>query len=138
MSLLLLLAETIIKRCLTFTTKDRPISEEALVTFLTEVEAALNSRPLTKLSNKINDFNVLTLNRFILEKRPLYFSPEMIKDNHVTNKVGWKSCSSIYKNVSATLCTRIPSTVADKKKMELSSTLYEEKRSCYCSRRKYP
>ena len=76
----------ITRRCLTFT-KDRPISEEVLVTFLTEVEASLKSRPLIQLSDAINDFNVLTPNNF---KIPLYFNTEMIKDNHVTSKVRWK------------------------------------------------
>ena len=37
------------KRCLTFIIKDKPISEQALVTFLTEVEATWNIRQLTQL-----------------------------------------------------------------------------------------
>ena len=36
------------KKSLTFITKDRPASEETLVKFLTEVDATLNSRPLTQ------------------------------------------------------------------------------------------
>ena len=57
------------------------------MTFSTGVEAPLNSRLLTQLSDDINDFNVLTPNHFILGKKHLYFNPEMIKDNYVTSKV---------------------------------------------------
>lgn len=86
----------ITRRCLTFT-KGRSISEEVLVTFSTGVEAPLNSRLLTQLSDDINDFNVLTPNHFILGKKPLYFNPEMIKDNYVTSKVPWKVVQALTK-----------------------------------------
>ena len=56
------------KSCLTNITKDRPMTCEALATFLTEIEATLNSRLLTQISHDINDFNILTLNHFILGK----------------------------------------------------------------------
>ena len=62
-----------------------------MVTFLTKIETILNSRPLTQLSDDINDFNALTTNHFILRNQPLYFSPVMIKGNHVTNTVSWKA-----------------------------------------------
>lgn len=62
-----------------------------MVTFLTKVETILNSRPLTQLSDDINDFNALTTNHFILRNQPLCFSPVMIKGNHVTNTVCWKA-----------------------------------------------
>ena len=75
------------KRCLTFITKDRPISEEALVTFLTEVDATLNSRPLTQILMDISYFNIFTLVNFIFAKQPLFFflsgfSFKNIHDSH--------------------------------------------------------
>ena len=54
---------------------------ETLTTFLTEIEATLNSRPLTQISDEINDSNVLTPNHLALKKKSLYFSPDTIKDN---------------------------------------------------------
>lgn len=71
------------KRCLTFIIKDSPISEEALATFLTKVEATQNIRPLKQLSDDKNYFNVFTPNHFVLRKKLLHFNPEMTKDNHV-------------------------------------------------------
>ena len=56
----------ITKRCLTNIAKDRPMDYEALVMFSTEIEAILNSHPLTQISVDINDFNALTPKNFIL------------------------------------------------------------------------
>ena len=64
----------ITKRCLTNITKDGLTTYEALVTLLTVIEAILISRPLTQISDDINDFNALTRNHYILGKQPLYFS----------------------------------------------------------------
>ena len=71
----------ITKNCLENITKDRPMTYETLATFLTEIEATLNSRPLTQISDEINDSNVLTPNHLALKKKSLYFSPDTIKDN---------------------------------------------------------
>ena len=87
----------ITKRCLTNVSKDRPMTYEALVTFLTEIEATLNSRPLTQISDDINDFNVLTSNHFILGKQPLNFSPDTIKDGHVISKTRWEAVQALTK-----------------------------------------
>ena len=54
-----------VKRSLKVITKDRPFTEEALYTFLCEVEALLNSRPLAAISDDINDLEVLTPNHLI-------------------------------------------------------------------------
>ena len=87
----------ITKRCLTNITKDKAMTYETLVTFLTETEATLNSRPLTQISNDINDFNKLTPKHFILGKQPLYFSPNTIKDDHVTRRTCWKAEQALRK-----------------------------------------
>ena len=70
---------------------------EALVTFSTEIEATLNSHPLTRISGDLNDFNVLTPNHFNLGKQPLYFSPYTIKDDQVTNRNRWKAVQELTK-----------------------------------------
>ena len=58
----------------------------------------MHSRPLTQISNDINDFNILTLNHFfILGKQPLYFSPDTIKDDHVTSKTRLKAVQALRK-----------------------------------------
>ena len=54
------------KRALRSTMKDRMFTEESLHTLLLEVEATLNSRPLTSVSDDLNDFEALTPNHFLL------------------------------------------------------------------------
>lgn len=46
--------------------RDRLFTEEALYTFLTEVESTLNCRPLTECSDDIDDYEALTPNHFLL------------------------------------------------------------------------
>jgi len=71
------------KRALKTVTKNRPVYEENLITFLTEVEATLNSRPLTSLSDDSNDFNVITPNNFIIGKNSSVFSSgDDVKENY--------------------------------------------------------
>ena len=46
-------------------TSDHRLDHDGLVTFLTEVEAILNSRPLTKESSDVNDLRCLTPNQLL-------------------------------------------------------------------------
>ena len=87
----------ITKRCLTKLTKDKPMTYETLVTFLTKIEATLNSRPLTQITDDLHAFNELTPNHFILGKQALYFSPDTTKDNHVTSIARWKAVQVLTK-----------------------------------------
>ena len=70
---------------------------EALVTFSAEIEATLNSLPLTQISNDINDFNVLTPNIFNLGNQFLYFSPDTIKEDHVITSSRRKAVQTLTK-----------------------------------------
>ncbi|XP_057310467.1 uncharacterized protein LOC130648433 [Hydractinia symbiolongicarpus] len=54
----------ITKRALKATVRDRVFTEEELRTFLTEVEATINSRPLTSISSDADDYQALTPNHF--------------------------------------------------------------------------
>ena len=60
---------------------------EALVRFLAEIEATLNSRPL--------NVSVLNPNHFILGKQPLYFSPDSINGNQATCRTCWQSVQAL-------------------------------------------
>ncbi|GFW37836.1 integrase catalytic domain-containing protein [Trichonephila clavipes] len=51
------------------------LTYEELETFLTQIEACLNSRPLTPISNDPNDLSALTLGH-IITGRPLTSIPE--------------------------------------------------------------
>ena len=56
------------KRRLKAITHDRLFKEEALSTYLTEVEEVLNNRPLTSISDDVTELEPLTPNRFLIGK----------------------------------------------------------------------
>lgn len=55
-----------VKRALKVIVKDRLFTDEALYTFLCKIEAILNQRSLTAISDDIDDFEALTPNHFQL------------------------------------------------------------------------
>ena len=72
-------------------TKDRPMYEEVLRTFLVEVESTLNSRPLSSLSDDYNDLQVLTLNHFLTGKLTKYFESSEFPQSGINSRKRWKS-----------------------------------------------
>ena len=56
----------ITKGCLKAVVKGRLLREGALHTLLLEIESIVNSRPLTYVSDDIDDFEPLTPNHFII------------------------------------------------------------------------
>ena len=54
------------KKALKTIVKDRLFTEEALSTFLTEVESIINSRPFTPASDDIDDLEPITPNHLLL------------------------------------------------------------------------
>ena len=57
--------------------------EDSLSTFITEIESVLNSRPLTSVTDDLNDYNVLTPNHFILVRQSLL--PFTLYDEKIVN-----------------------------------------------------
>ena len=64
-----------VKRSLKAITLDRIFTEEALYTFLCEVESLLNNHPVTPSSDDINDYEALTPNHLILGNSSSNYSP---------------------------------------------------------------
>lgn len=61
----------LVKKALNSTVKEQVLDEESLQTVLCEVEAMINSRPITSASNDLNDLEALTLNHLLLlETKP--------------------------------------------------------------------
>ena len=64
------------KKALRIVTHDRPMYEDSISTFITEIESVLNSRPLTSVTHDPNDYNVLIPNHFILGRQSITISIE--------------------------------------------------------------
>ena len=54
------------KRALKAVIKERTFTDDALYTIVTEVESTVSSRPLTDVSDNIDDYEALTPNLFLL------------------------------------------------------------------------
>ena len=63
------------KRALKTIVKDRLLTEEALSTFLTEVESIINSCPLTAASDGIDDLEPITPNHLLLDRPSPNYTP---------------------------------------------------------------
>lgn len=64
------------------------LSDEGLMTLFCEVEGILNSRPITEMSNDINDLEVLTPNHLLLLRQGDSFPPGLFhkSDNYVRRR----------------------------------------------------
>ena len=82
------------KKALRSTIKERVLTEEALHTFLLEVESTINSRPITPLSDDINDFEALTPNHFLLG-RPSLNIP-IVEETQYNLRSKWQKVQSCF------------------------------------------
>ena len=69
----------------------KKFTEEALSTFLTEVESITNSRPLTPASDDIDDLQPITQNHLLLGRPSPNFQPCVIKTEDINLRKRWRA-----------------------------------------------
>lgn len=70
------------------------LTYEELYTILVQIEGILNSRPITKLTNDVNDLSYLTPAHFLVGA-PLYTYPDSDVTNIPTNRLNfWNMCNT--------------------------------------------
>ena len=79
------------KRALKTIIKERTFTDDALYTIMTEVEATVNSRPLTNVSDNIDDYEALTPNHFLLGRRSNNTPVINNKEVDLTLRRKWKA-----------------------------------------------
>jgi len=84
-----------VKRALKAITHDRLFTDEALYTFLCEVESILNQRPITTVSDDINDFEVLTPNHFLLGYESYNLAPGKFNDDEINLRKKWRKIQAV-------------------------------------------
>ena len=80
----------LLKRILLSVTKQQTLDDESLHTVMCEVEAILNSRPLTAVSSDPNDLEPLTPNHLLLLKKQPILPPGVFKADDVYAKRRWR------------------------------------------------
>ena len=80
-----------VKRSLKAITLDRIFTEEALYTFLCEVESLLNNCPVTPSSDDINDYEALTPNHLILGNSSSNYSSCKCQNDEIYYRKKWRA-----------------------------------------------
>ena len=80
----------IAKRCLKTVTNGHPVYDQQLYTVLVEIEGTINSRPITPLSDDINNFQPLTPNHFLIGGPSLYHRQGIFTEKGLNTKMKWK------------------------------------------------
>lgn len=85
----------LIRKVLTSVLHQQTLTDEVLVTVLCEAEAILNDRPLTKVSQDLDDLEPLTPNHLLTLKRRPVFPPGLFdhKDQYARRR--WKQAQYI-------------------------------------------
>ena len=104
------------KHALKTVTKDSPMYEEVLRTFLVEVESTLNSPPLTSISDDYNDLQVLTPHHFLTGKLTKYFSSNEFPQSDINSRKHWKAEQALANMVWARFIKEHLPTLQDRKK----------------------
>ena len=65
-------------------------SDDQLHTLMCEIEATINSRPLTRQSNDPSDLEVLTPNHLLHPQNPVYFPPGAFNEKDIYAKRRWR------------------------------------------------
>ena len=79
------------KKALKTVVKDRLLTDEALQTFLTEVECTVNSRPLTSTSSDLDDYEALTPNHFLIGRPSAALPTDFVKSEDIDSKKRWRA-----------------------------------------------
>ena len=76
-------------------TKDHVLTDSQLLTFLTEAEYILNSRPLTHLSDDVSDLEALTPNHVLLGQHRNWVSIPDISEADINSRRQWKRVQAL-------------------------------------------
>lgn len=84
-----------VKRVLSSVLKQQTLDDEGLQTILCEVEAILNDRPITRMSDDPNDLEALTPNHILLLKRKPVLPPGLFDQKDQYARKRWKQAQYI-------------------------------------------
>ena len=78
------------KKALDAVLRNQVLTDEVLVTAITEVEWLVNSRPLTEVSSDVGDLEALTPNHFIIGRASANLPPGIFADKEISSQKRWR------------------------------------------------
>ena len=84
-----------VKRAMKTVINDQVMPEETLHTVLVETEAVLNSRPLTSVSDDLNDYEALTPNHFLIGRASPNNPPGQFEEREVNSRKRWRMAQAL-------------------------------------------
>eukprot|EP00112_Aurelia_sp_Birch-Aquarium-sp1_P026917 Seg987.5 transcript_id=Seg987.5/GoldUCD/mRNA.D3Y31 product="hypothetical protein" protein_id=Seg987.5/GoldUCD/D3Y31 len=87
------------KRAMIATTKGAELTDEELITVLTECEAMLNNRPVTYISNDPNDIEPLIPAHFLNNKCTTFILQHDLGIQHKSLKKRWLHCQNVVNQI---------------------------------------
>lgn len=98
------------KKALNAVAARQRVTDETVLTFLTEVEALLNSRPLTHISSDPQDEEALTPNHFLIGRTSNNLPMDVVTDRDMSSRKRWKHAQIITNHFwKRWLCEYVPS-----------------------------
>ena len=70
------------------------LSDESLYTLLCEVESIINSRPVTKVSDDVNDLEALTPNHLLTLRSANQLPPVVTRDTDICARRRWRNTTA--------------------------------------------
>ena len=89
----------LVTRAIIPSTKGAELTDEELMTVLTECEAMLNNRPLTYISNDPNDMEPLTPANFLYNQCTTLILRHDLESQHTSLKKRWLHCQNVVSRI---------------------------------------
>ena len=83
------------KKALTVVLQNQVLTDEVLLTAITEVESLVNSRPLTEVSSDADDLEALTPNHFLIGRATPNLPPGIFADKEISSQKRWRQAQVI-------------------------------------------
>ena len=83
------------KKALDVVLQNQVLTDEVLLTAITEVESLVNSRPLTEVSSDADDLEALTPNHFLIGRATPNLPPGIFADKEISSQKRWRQAQVI-------------------------------------------
>ena len=101
--------------------RDKVFTDEALFTFLTEVESIVNSRPLTAASDDINNLEAITPNHLLIGKSCPNCNSCVFQEQDISLRKKWKELQAVKDMLWKRWLKEYLPTLTEKKKWQMEN-----------------